>query len=704
MKSENEGEQSRVKFSIFVKLMAGIILPLICVLFIVEVVVNKNIDKMVVELNDNYLTSETDIAAEQINSYFQRFIGMADSIVDLDELKDEMVAWRSAPGNTKEQKVMLETLQNIQAGDDKIANSWIYDINKKLFLQSDNYFDENFNGEERVWYAPVMEQQKTIITGAYEDISTGSLTVTIAAPVSMSNGMNGIFGLDVKLQDLTQEVAAIQIGDSGYVTVFDANNNILYHPEENVIMQNVKDVNYSDNVKDAILNNKEEKGMEYTREGVKYACSITHLDNLEYLVLGILPDEEYQSYQKEAFAIILWVFAIGIVVLSVITVIISRQMVKSIKALSKEAGRIAEGELDVELAVKTRDEIGVLANDINAITHRLKKYILYIDEITAVLKEIGRGNFVFTLQQDYKGEFAKVKDGLLEVRDTMSETLKSVIISADQVASGADQVSIGAQSQAQGATEQASSVQELAATLQEVATQIDTNTSVIEETGEAIDEVATEVHEGEMKMKTMLEAMDAISSNSQEVGNIIKSIEDIAFQTNILALNAAVEAARAGEAGKGFAVVADEVRSLAGKTAEASETTAELIQKALDAVENGKGIAGETAESFEKVYHTIGEIAEKAASITKNSERQNEAIKQTTLGVDQIASVVQTSSATSEESAAASEELSGQAQMLKDMVSKFELPDDAITVQRKRAEVEEQIMAPRNNTRNDQKY
>ena len=181
------------------------------------------------------------------------------------------------------------------------------------------------------------------------------------------------------------------------------------------------------------------------------------------------------------------------------------------------------------------------------------------------------------------------------------------MVAADEVASGADQVSMGAQSQAQGATEQASSVQELAATLDDISQQIDENTETILRTGQKIEFVSGAVAEGEERMQTMLKAMDDISENSMKVEKIIKSIEDIAFQTNILALNAAVEAARAGEAGKGFAVVADEVRNLAGKTAEASKTTAELIEKALEAVENGKVIADKTAESFEQVYEKVGE-------------------------------------------------------------------------------------------------
>ncbi len=541
-----------------------------------------------------------------------------------------------------------------------------------------------------------MAAKGTAVTGAYEDIATGELIVTVATPVSLGNGIDGVLGLDIELTSMIEELSQVKIGKTGYVTVFDSSNNVLYHPNESLIMKNAEDIDYSDNAKEAVVNNTRTKGMQYIRDNVKYACSIEPLEETSYLVMGILPYEEYQQETINIRKLTIGFFGFGIVILTAVIILLARQLVKSIKWLSKVAGRIAEGELDIETDIRTRDEVGELAKDIDTITARLKTYILYIDEITDVLKQIGQGNFVFTLEQDYAGEFAKVKEGLIEVRDTISETLKAVIISADEVASGADQVSIGAQSQAQGATEQASSVEELSSTLQDVSNQIDANTIVIEETGRMVSETADEVREGEVKMEAMLEAMEDISLNSQKVGNIIKNIEDIAFQTNILALNAAVEAARAGEAGKGFAVVADEVRNLAGKSAEASETTANLIQKAIDAVENGKGIADNTAASFKKIYKSIEEIAEKASSITKNSERQNEAIKQTTIGVDQISSVVHTSSATSEESAAASEELSGQAQMLKDMVSKFQLPDDNVETQRMRYETTERTIDQEN--------
>ena len=699
MKKAKEKEtdtHSKRKIGIFVKLLAGILIPLVCIMVFMEFFLNRSVTDIVTRLTNDNLTNETVSTARQVDANFQRFMGVVNNAASMKETKDNMTAWEEAPEDKEVRSAMLKMLQNIQTSNDGIIFSWIYDEKAGMFLQSDGTYKDHFKGSDRPWYEPVMAAKGTAVTGAYEDIATGELIVTVATPVSLGNGIDGVLGLDIELTSMIEELSQVKIGKTGYVTVFDSSNNVLYHPNESLIMKNAEDIDYSDNAKEAVVNNTRTKGMQYIRDNVKYACSIEPLEETSYLVMGILPYEEYQQETINIRKLTIGFFGFGIVILTAVIILLARQLAKSIKWLSKVAGRIAEGELDIETDIRTRDEVGELAKDIDTITARLKTYILYIDEITDVLKQIGQGNFVFTLEQDYAGEFAKVKEGLIEVRDTISETLKAVIISADEVASGADQVSIGAQSQAQGATEQASSVEELSSTLQDVSNQIDANTIVIEETGRMVSETADEVREGEVKMEAMLEAMEDISLNSQKVGNIIKNIEDIAFQTNILALNAAVEAARAGEAGKGFAVVADEVRNLAGKSAEASETTANLIQKAIDAVENGKGIADNTAASFKKIYKSIEEIAEKASSITKNSERQNEAIKQTTIGVDQISSVVHTSSATSEESAAASEELSGQAQMLKDMVSKFQLPDDNVETQRMRYETTERTIDQEN--------
>ena len=671
-------QQAKVRCGILLKLLLGTLIPLIVILTIVGVQLSGNIERTVSASDIDYLTAESSGAAERINGYFSRYIGMAELSARMEEMTRGLAGWGADFSGSEAQTALLDSLRELAETDRTIAFTWLLDLDSMEFLQSDGSFltPATFDAASRVWYDPVVNGRETAVTGAYEDVTSGQMIVTVAAPVYLNGRMAGIFGMDVLLDTLTAELASVTIGESGYVTVFDKDHNVIYHPDSSLILKNVTEIDYSDNIREAILGHQEVEGLEYTRNGVVYDGSTVYLEDLGYFVLGILPQEEYQQHVTSITQSVIRWFVLAVAVLTVITVLFSVTITKSVKKLSAAAGRIAAGELDVKTDVSSRDEVGQLGEDIDAIVDRLKEYIWYIDEITEVLNEIGRGNFVFQLHQEYKGEFSKVRTALLEVRDTVSDTLKSVVLAANQVAGGAEQVAIGAQAQAQGATEQASGVEELAATLQDVAQQIESNAHNIEATNREIALVTEEASEGEEKMKAMLGAMEDISNNSKEVEKIIKEIEDIAFQTNILALNAAVEAARAGDAGKGFAVVADEVRTLAGKTAAASQTTAELIQKALDAVEHGKALADETSASFDKVYTTVGRVADHSKLIAENSAKQDTAIRQTAQGVDQISSVVQTNSATSEESAAASEELSSQAQMLKDLVGKFRLPEE----------------------------
>lgn len=218
-------------------------------------------------------------------------------------------------------------------------------------------------------------------------------------------------------------------------------------------------------------------------------------------------------------------------------------------------------------------------------------------------------------------------------------------------------------------------MEELAATINEISNQVKSNAENAHNVNKLADDVGLKMTESNQQMQTMIEAMKEISSSSSEIGKIIKTIEDIAFQTNILALNAAVEAARAGEAGKGFAVVADEVRNLASKSAEASKNTAVLIESSILAVEKGTKIADETAHTLLESVEGAQKVTRTIDQISKASEEQASSISQITQGIDQISNVVQTNSATAEESAAASEELSGQAQILKGLISQFKLKD-----------------------------
>ncbi|WMI82188.1 methyl-accepting chemotaxis protein [Anaerotignum sp. MB30-C6] len=376
--------------------------------------------------------------------------------------------------------------------------------------------------------------------------------------------------------------------------------------------------------------------------------------------------------QKSVFGLIIVILVcIGLSCSLGLYIVLS--IVRPIGKLNKATRALADGHLDTEIDVDSHDEIGQLAASMGTLTERLKTYILYIDEVSALLNEMGRGNLNLTFQNTYDGDFEKIKEALTNTANMLNDTLSQINIASEQVASGSEQVAAGAQALSQGATEQASSIQELSASINEVSDHSERTAKNAEEAKLITLEASNAMNRSKDQMNLMVQSMEEISSTSNEISKIIKAIEDIAFQTNILALNAAVEAARAGEAGKGFAVVADEVRNLAGKSAESAKNTAALIEKSVSAVEQGVNIVNETAKSLDEVVASSEKSSQIIQYIADASEEQAISISQVNIGVEQIAAVVQTNSATAEESAAASEELSGQSLMLKELIGNFKL-------------------------------
>ena len=297
-------------------------------------------------------------------------------------------------------------------------------------------------------------------------------------------------------------------------------------------------------------------------------------------------------------------------------------------------------------------------------------------DVSHHLGKMARGDFRETITRTYWGDFVTMEQSIKAIHSSLKDTLSQISRSAGAVAGSAVQVSNGAQSLSQGATEQASAIQELSATADSIAENARQTAAAAEEAGHFVAQAGAQLGVSVDYVQELNAAMEKISGSSTEIGKIIDTIENIAFQTNILALNAAVEAARAGSAGKGFAVVADEVRNLATKSDQAAKATKELIESSIAAVTEGSRAVGNVTESLERTSESAGHVTAQMDIVVEAVENQTSAINQVTEGIDQISSVVQTNSATAQESAAASEELSAEAASLKQLVDQFTLAKD----------------------------
>lgn len=376
-----------------------------------------------------------------------------------------------------------------------------------------------------------------------------------------------------------------------------------------------------------------------------------------------------QSTQTVTGAVVGFI-VLSLLIAGLISIRIANSIGKPVKKMADAAQKAAQGDLSTELNWDTTDEIGLLARSFSDTIGSIRTYIT---DIRLLLSEMEKGDLDLSTKLDYKGDFVELKNSIYGIVESLNTALSEIKQTADQVLSGAGEVSDGAQALAQGTAEQSSSIEELTSSIEEISENVKGNAAYSTEANDKVTRVSTELVNSKNKMQNMISAMNRISVASEQIENINRTIEDIAFQTNILALNAAVEAARAGTAGKGFAVVADEVRNLASKSAEAAKNTTGLIQNSISEVASGKLIAEEAMRSIIQVVEDAHNASQMMARISEATNDQATTLNQITQSVEQIAAVVQNNSATAEESASASEELNSQAELLKELVGHFSL-------------------------------
>lgn len=531
----------------------------------------------------------------------------------------------------------------------------------------------DFNALSKSWYQDGVASQAFILGDVYFDEDSRSYVVGASGVLKNGDGsVRGVAAADVYLDSISQIVSGIQIEDTGGIFLVDTRTDtIIGHRDPDITGKKLSEL---DTGVYAYASGQIQAG--------KYGLT---LDRGTYVQVAQVPGSDWTAVayvsQGEVLAelhqltvIMLTVAVLAVVLLTLLVVIQVRRIIgRPVAELSQAATRIAEGELDQAIHYQSKDELGVLADDFNRVTVRLRDYVTYINEIAEKLREIAGGNLAFTLEQEYTGEFSKIKDSLDEISFQLNGVMGQLHAASRDVAAGAEQVSSGAIQLSQGSTEQAAEVDALAGHINAVSESVHRIAQGAQRASRLSQDVKDGLSVSSDKMQSLTEQIQKISDRSSEIHRIVKIIEDIAFQTNILALNAAVEAARAGEAGKGFAVVADEVRMLAGKSSAAAQETTVLLGETVDSMEAGARAAQDTSESMLAAMEHADEMGKLVDSIAEYTQQQSDNTAEITQGVQQISSVVQSNVATAETSAAASEQLSGQAAMLRELVSRFRL-------------------------------
>lgn len=380
--------------------------------------------------------------------------------------------------------------------------------------------------------------------------------------------------------------------------------------------------------------------------------------------------KDANTSKNEVFVASILTIVIILAMAILMSKIIQKSLLEGVNHVMKMSKNLAKGNLNTDYSYQSKDEMGEMAKNLNGTVETLSAYI---SDLSLVIGNIADENLDIETSIDYKGDFMPIKTSLENIISSFNSIFKNIHQASDLVASSSEEISSTTQNLSDGSTEQASAVEELFSSFNEILIQVNKNTENTKKANKFFDNTKKVVADGNKKMQELMESMEKMTKSSKEIAAIIGTIEEIASQTNLLALNAAIEAARAGDAGKGFAVVADEVKSLAQESSKAVKSTTQIIEDSINVVVNGGQLAKETEEALEVIVKDVDDISELVKEIALASEYQSKAIGEMTLGVDKISEVVQTNSATAEETAAATEELASQAQLLEQEISRFKL-------------------------------
>ncbi len=661
--NEEQGKRSRKGLGITGKLASAIVGSVVLAVTILLLVVYIQMSKALLEKSEELLQAATNEMLQEtggwLNGTLARLEGQRDTIEYMDMSIEELADYVR---HTVDPQSAYPAGLYVGMTDGSLYHA--------TFVPGPDY-----DPLSKAWYQDGLKSNDFVIGEVYLDEASNSYVVGVSGVLKSSTGeVRGVAAADVSLGSISDIVSETQIEDTGGIFLVDGLTDIVIgHRDRDKTGRNLRDI-------DGSMYAFAEEQMRGGKTGLflyeNTYIQVEKVPGSNWVAVAYVSRSEVLQELVSLTVVMLIVALVAVAALILLVVIQVRRIIgRPVQELSRVATRIAEGDLDQSVHYHSEDELGLLADDFNKVTLRLRDYVKYINEISDVLREIAAGNLTFTLENDYAGEFAKIRASLDEISHALGGTMGRLRTVSREVALGAEQVSSGAMALSQGSTEQAAAVETLAGHIDSVSDSVQN----IANGAERVDGISQEVKRGLLsssdKMNNLTEVIQKSSRKSTEIHQIVKTIEDIAFQTNILALNAAVEAARAGAAGKGFAVVADEVRNLAGKSSSAAQETSVLLSETVSSMEEGVQAAEETEKSILAVVAQADEMSKLITNIAEYTRQQASNTAEITNGIGQISSVVQNNVATAEASAAASEQLSGQATMLKEMVARFRLKD-----------------------------
>lgn len=663
-KKRTAAKRRRGKRGITRKLTGAIVVTIAIMVAVLLLIVYNRVSGALLEKSENLLTETTDKTIQEASAWINKTVTMLETQKDTIEYEDMDIP---------EMKDYIK--HTVDKNDAYPAGIYVALKDGSLYHAS-FVPGPDFNALEKSWYQNGIESDSFILGDVYFDEDSQSYVVGASGALKDAGGkVRGVVAADVYLDSISDIVQDIRLEKTGGIFLVDTRTDtIIGHRDKEITGKALSEFNGDMYAYAAEQIHNGASGLSLYN-GDTYV-QIAEVPGSDWKAVAYVSRDEVLSDLKTLTGIMAAVSIIAVIIAVFLIIILVRRIIgKPVAELNNVAAKIAEGELNQTIRHSSNDELGELADNFGRTVVRLRDYVVYIDEVSEKLQEIAQGNLAFTLSHDYVGEFAKIRESLEKISLSLNGTMGQINQAAGEVAEGSGYVSDGAQILSQGSSQQTSAVDLLATHISEVSDGIQKTASGAKKANDIAQQAGSKLLESNDKMQQMNAAIQKISGKSSEIHNIIKTIEDIAFQTNILALNAAVEAARAGTAGKGFAVVADEVRNLAGKSSEAAKNTTVLIDQTVEAVEEGMSLANDTAASLMEVVELAEQVTKLIDGIAQYSAQQAEATEAVIGGIDQISNVVQSNMATAEKSAAASEQLSGQANMLRDLVSRFHLRD-----------------------------